>query len=126
MCLRERTAFASGISAGTSPDSFFTKGQDWGFPPLHPRAIRRDGYRYLRDCLAHHLQFAGMLRIDHMMGLHRFCWVPKDGNNAGGMSVIPKGTCMPSIAWNPCTITRSWSVKPGRGAGSVATGDGTA
>jgi 4-alpha-glucanotransferase len=73
---RERSAFASGISAGAPPDDFFQKGQDWGFPPLHPRAIREQGYRYLRDCLRHHLQFAGMLRIDHMMGLHRFYWVP--------------------------------------------------
>jgi 4-alpha-glucanotransferase len=73
---RERDVFANGISAGAPPDGFFQKGQDWGFPPLHPQAIRMQGYRYLRDCLRHHLQFAGMLRIDHMMGLHRFYWVP--------------------------------------------------
>ncbi len=74
---REQSAFASGISAGAPPDGFFTKGQDWGFPPLHPVNIRKQGYQYLRDCLRHHLQFAGVLRIDHMMGLHRFYWVPK-------------------------------------------------
>jgi 4-alpha-glucanotransferase len=73
---RERSSFTLGISAGAPPDSFFTKGQDWGFPPLHPQNIRSQGYRYLRDCLRHHLQFAGVLRIDHMMGLHRFYWIP--------------------------------------------------
>ena len=73
---RERASFAIGVSAGAPPDGFFTKGQDWGFPPLHPEAIRAQGYTYLRDCLRHHLQFAGMLRIDHIMGLHRFYWVP--------------------------------------------------
>ena len=74
---RERSTFTSGMSAGAPPDGFFTKGQDWGFPPLHPQNIRTQGYKYLRDCLRHHLQFAGVLRIDHMMGLHRFYWVPK-------------------------------------------------
>lgn len=74
---RERASFALGISGGAPPDTFFTKGQDWGFPPLHPENIRADGYRYLRDCLSHHMQFAGMLRIDHLMGLHRLYWVPQ-------------------------------------------------
>jgi 4-alpha-glucanotransferase len=74
---RDRDAFATGVSAGAPPDSFFTLGQDWGFPPLHPERLRAAGYRYLRDCLQAHFRFAGMLRIDHMMGLHRFFWVPQ-------------------------------------------------
>ena len=74
---RERRSFAPGISAGAPPDVFFTKGQDWGFPPLHPENIRADGYRYLRDYLRHHMQYAGLLRIDHLMGLHRLYWVPQ-------------------------------------------------
>jgi 4-alpha-glucanotransferase len=73
---RDRDAFAANVSAGAPPDVFFTKGQDWGFPPLHPENIRTQGYRHLRECLHTQLQFAGMLRIDHMMGLHRFYWVP--------------------------------------------------
>jgi 4-alpha-glucanotransferase len=74
---RDRKSFALGVSAGAPPDVFFTKGQEWGFPPLHPETIRTDSYHYLRDCLHHHLRYAGMLRIDHMMGLHRFFWVPQ-------------------------------------------------
>jgi 4-alpha-glucanotransferase len=75
---RERRSFAIGVSAGAPPDVFFTKGQDWGFPPLHPENIRADGYRYLRDYLRHHMQYAGVLRIDHLMGLHRLYWVPQN------------------------------------------------
>jgi 4-alpha-glucanotransferase len=75
---RDRPSFALGVSAGAPPDVFFTKGQEWGFPPLHPENIRTHGYHYLRDCLKHHLKYAGMLRIDHMMGLHRFFWVPHE------------------------------------------------
>jgi 4-alpha-glucanotransferase len=81
---RERQSFASGIAAGAPPDVFFTKGQDWGFPPLHPENVRTDGYRYLRDYLRHHMQYAGLLRIDHLMGLHRLYWVPQNlGAKAG-------------------------------------------
>ena len=68
---REREVFALEASGGAPPDSFFTKGQDWGFPPLQPDGLRQQGYRYYIDCLRHHLQHAGMLRIDHVMGLHR-------------------------------------------------------
>jgi 4-alpha-glucanotransferase len=74
---RERRVFALGVSGGAPPDAFFSKGQDWGFPPIHPENLRAQGYRYLRDCLSHHMKLAGMLRIDHVMGLHRLYWVPR-------------------------------------------------
>jgi 4-alpha-glucanotransferase len=63
-------------SAGAPPDAVFTGGQNWGFPPLHPEKIREDGYRYVRDYLHHNLQYADILRIDHVMGLHRLFWIP--------------------------------------------------
>jgi 4-alpha-glucanotransferase len=78
---RERSAFAVGMAGGAPPDPFFTGGQNWGFPPPHPEHIREQGYRYLTECLRHYLRYAGVLRIDHMMGLHRLYWVP-DGMEA--------------------------------------------
>jgi 4-alpha-glucanotransferase len=74
---RERAVFALEASGGAPPDSFFTKGQNWGFPPLQPEALQQQGYRYYIACLRHHLQYAGMLRIDHVMGLHRLFWIPR-------------------------------------------------
>lgn len=74
---RERQLFARGVSAGAPPDALFTQGQDWGFPPLVPERLRAQGYRYWIDSLRHHLQHAGMLRIDHVMQLHRLYWVPQ-------------------------------------------------
>ena len=74
---RERPSFVLDVSAGSPPDGFFTKGQSWGFPPLHPEKIRERGYAYLRQALRHHLAHACVLRIDHVMGLHRLFWVPK-------------------------------------------------
>lgn len=73
----ERETFLSDTSAGASPDAVFTRGQNWDFPPLHPERIRKEGYRYLITCLRHHLQFARILRVDHVMGLHRLFCIPK-------------------------------------------------
>jgi len=78
---RHRESFALGAGGGAPPDGFFTRGQNWGFPPLHPERMRKSGYTYLRSVLEHHLRYAGMLRIDHVMGLHRLYWVP-DGMDA--------------------------------------------
>lgn len=82
---RNRDLFVLDVSAGAPPDDFFTQGQDWGFPPMHPVRSREEGYRYYRACLRHQFRHAGILRIDHVMGLHRFFWVPK------GMTA-PEGT----------------------------------
>lgn len=78
---RERDVYALQASGGAPPDSFFTKGQNWGFPPLNPEPLRSQGYRHLIDVLQHHMKHSGMLRIDHVMQLHRLYWVP-DGMDA--------------------------------------------
>ncbi len=69
--------FATEVSVGAPPDSFFTKGQDWGFAPLHPRRMRELHYRYVIEYLRFQMRHTGMLRIDHVMGLHRLWWVPR-------------------------------------------------
>ena len=74
---RNRDLFVLDVSSGAPPDDFFTQGQDWGFPPMHPERSREEGFRYYRACLRHQFRHAGILRIDHVMGLHRFFWVPK-------------------------------------------------
>jgi 4-alpha-glucanotransferase len=77
--------FVRGVSVGAPPDSFFPEGQVWGFPPPHPENIRARQHEYFRACIANHMAHASMLRIDHVMGLHRLFWVPegtkaKDGH----------------------------------------------
>ncbi len=74
---RERESFALGASGGAPPDQFFSEGQEWGFPPLHPEGIRRGRHRYPIACLRRMLSRARALRIDHVMGLHRLFWVPR-------------------------------------------------
>jgi 4-alpha-glucanotransferase len=84
---RERGAFALGIAGGAPPDPFFMGGQNWGFPPLHPEAMRERGYHYFRACVQHHLAHAGVLRIDHVMGLHRLYWIPQGVDAREGVYV---------------------------------------
>lgn len=79
---RECAAFALEAGSGAPPDAFFTGGQKWGFPPLHPERIREQGYRYFAACLRHHLRHARILRLDHAAGLHRLFWIP-EGMGAG-------------------------------------------
>jgi len=74
---RYRNIFAQEASGGAPPDPVFTKGQDWGFAPIHPARSRQGGHAYLRMCLQHHLRVARMLRFDHVMGLHRLYWIPR-------------------------------------------------
>ncbi len=73
---RERGQFAADVSTGAPPDALFTGGQDWGFRPPQPHVQRMDGHRYFIDSLRHHLRHAGMLRLDHVMALHRLYWIP--------------------------------------------------
>lgn len=84
---RQRDVFALGAAAGAPPDAVFTNGQNWGFPPLHPENIREQHYRYVIDYLRHHLKYADMLRIDHVMGLHRLFWIPQGLNASEGVYV---------------------------------------
>jgi 4-alpha-glucanotransferase len=75
---REKELFALEATGGAPPDPVFTNGQDWGFAPLHPEKLREQHYHYMIDYLRHHLRQAGMLRIDHVMGLHRLFWIPRN------------------------------------------------
>ena len=74
---KEQDLFVEGATVGAPPDPFFSGGQNWGFHPIHPERIRQQGYGYWRRCLAHSMRFASMLRVDHVMGLHRLFWIPK-------------------------------------------------
>jgi len=75
---RERDAFLHGVSAGAPPDPFFAGGQNWGFPPLSPEGIRNQRYRYPIACLRHLLHLAAVVRVDHVMALHRLFVIPEE------------------------------------------------
>lgn len=74
---RHRDCFVPEATGGAPPDTVFTAGQNWGFAPLHPETIRSQGYGYFRAYLSHQLRHTGLLRIDHVMALHRLFWIPQ-------------------------------------------------
>jgi 4-alpha-glucanotransferase len=64
-------------TVGCPPDPFNMLGQDWGTPPLHPHALREQGYAAFANIVRANMRHAGALRIDHVMGLMHLFWIPK-------------------------------------------------
>jgi 4-alpha-glucanotransferase len=79
--------FARGFTVGAPPDAFNQRGQDWGLPPMHPRALAAAGYRPLADLVDANLALGGGLRIDHVMGLSRLWWIPAGASPTEGAYV---------------------------------------
>jgi len=84
---RCQNQFAQRIAVGAPPDLLAPDGQNWGFEPLNPSVARRAGYDYLIAYLRHHLGVAGMLRVDHAIGLHRMFWIPEGASGRDGVFV---------------------------------------
>ena len=85
---RYRDVFVTRADCGAPPDYFFPHGQNWGFPPMHPELIRERGYDYYIACVRNQLRFAKVLRLDHVMGLHRLYWIPKGLGAGEGVYVL--------------------------------------
>ncbi len=75
-------------SLGAPPDSLFLGGQDWGLPAAIPSLSRRDGHSAFVKAVRHQLTVAGLLRVDHVMGLHRAWWVPHGLKATDGAYVL--------------------------------------
>ena len=84
---RYRDLFVDGLTVGAPPDPVFTTGQNWNFPPMHPQVMRERHYEYTIAYIRNHLRFAKMLRIDHVMGLHRLFCIPKGFPGSEGVYI---------------------------------------
>ncbi len=80
-------AYAFGLSVGAPPDPLNTAGQNWGLPPLHPRALVARAYEPFVTLLRANMRHAGALRIDHVMGLKRLFCIPREQASGGGAYV---------------------------------------
>lgn len=71
-------------SIGAPPDVFGPLGQNWGLPPLNPQVLKNSGYAPFIALLRANMKHCGALRIDHVLGLLRLWWVPKNKTAAEG------------------------------------------
>ncbi len=71
-------------SVGAPPDPFSAQGQIWHVQPPDPNASAREGWRGFSALLSANMRHAGMLRIDHAMGLTRLFVVPDGAKPAEG------------------------------------------
>lgn len=67
--------YVNGAAIGAPPDMMNTLGQNWGLTPINPVALQQQGYLTLVNALRSNMQYAGAIRIDHILGLLRQYWV---------------------------------------------------
>ena len=70
----KRPVFVSGVP----PDYFCSTGQLWGNPVYRWAVLKKSGYQWWLERVAHHLDLFDILRIDHFRGLVA-CWEVPSG-----------------------------------------------
>ncbi|MCA9470832.1 MAG: 4-alpha-glucanotransferase [Nitrospirales bacterium] len=68
---------ALGVTLGAPPDSFNLQGQNWGLMAPIPWRMRVSGYQFFLETIRRNMQYGGMLRIDHALGLFRLFMIPE-------------------------------------------------
>jgi 4-alpha-glucanotransferase len=71
---------AQGVSIGAPPDHLSPEGQNWNLTAFSPRKLQAERYRSWRRIIAQVIRHAGLMRIDHVLGLNRSFWIPDDGS----------------------------------------------
>ncbi len=114
----ESGCIAQGVSIGAPPDHLSPAGQNWQLAAYAPQQLKRSGYRSFRSLLARSLRHAGVLRIDHVLGLNRSYWIP-DSGAPGGYITQP---CDALLAIVAIEASKSGSIIIGEDLGLVPEG----
>lgn len=68
--------------AGVPPDYFSRTGQLWGNPVYNWARLKKDGFSWWIDRIAHNLRMFDLIRIDHFRGLVAYWEVPSRNKTA--------------------------------------------
>ncbi|MCK8463381.1 4-alpha-glucanotransferase [Aliiroseovarius sp. S1339] len=79
----ERASIAQDVSIGAPPDHLSPEGQNWDLSAFAPSKLQRANYRPFRRILAQTMRHAGVVRIDHVLGLNRSFLIPDNGCPGG-------------------------------------------
>ena len=93
----KETSLVTGATLGAPPDPLGPLGQSWGLAPLSPLKCRANGYAGFTRLLRSIMRHAGMIRIDHVLGLMRSFWIP-DGRTEGTYVSYPLDALLAVVA----------------------------
>jgi 4-alpha-glucanotransferase len=92
-------AILRGVSIGAPPDAFAPDGQCWNLAPVSPAALAANGLQPFLGDLEAAMRHAGLVRIDHVMGLSRQFWVPEGARPVEGAYVrFPEARLLAAVA----------------------------
>ena len=104
----EKAAIATGMSMGAPGDAANPDGQKWHLAPFDPITLKKTGYAIFRKTLSNVMHHAGLVRIDHILGINRAFWCPLEGNAPGNYVSYPREDMLGIIALesvrNQCAV----------------------
>ncbi len=112
------SSLVTGATLGAPPDPLGPNGQSWGLAPQSPVKCRKDGYKGFSSLLRAVMRHAGMIRIDHILGLMRSFWIP-DGGTEGAYVDYPFDALLAVVA---IESARSGTIVIGEDLGLVPAG----
>jgi 4-alpha-glucanotransferase len=83
----DQDAIVPDMTIGAPPDLLNRSGQDWGLAAINPAALEDCDFEPLRRTLQASMQYAGAIRLDHVLGLKRLFLVPAGRSAADGVYV---------------------------------------
>ncbi|TMJ29452.1 MAG: 4-alpha-glucanotransferase [Alphaproteobacteria bacterium] len=72
----DQDAVLAGMAIGAPPDNLNTGGQNWGLAGLNPLGLEQQRFEPFHRLLRAAMQYAGAVRLDHVLGLQRLYLVP--------------------------------------------------
>ncbi|HUO05612.1 MAG TPA: 4-alpha-glucanotransferase [Candidatus Binataceae bacterium] len=78
-------------TVGAPPDAFNTNGQRWGLPLPKWRAMRENGFKFLRARVQRAAALYDFVRIDHVVGLYRTFNFSLEPDSPGDFTPVSEG-----------------------------------